>query len=63
VQKGEVTPLELVEAAIERIDRVNPKLNAVVTTMFDEARQTARGDLPDGPFKGVPFLLKDLLAY
>jgi amidase len=62
VRKKEVTPLELVEAAIARIENLNPKLNAVVTSMFDLAREAAQGDLPDGPFRGVPFLLKDLLA-
>lgn len=60
VRKKAVTPLELVEAAIERIERHNPTLNAVVHKAYDEARQTARGNLPDGPFKGVPFLIKDL---
>ena len=62
VRKKEVTPIELVEAAIERIERINPAINAVVTPMFDEARAAAAGTLPDGPFTGVPFLLKDLLA-
>lgn len=62
VSQKEVTPVELVEAAIERIERVNPKLNAVVTPMFDLAREAAAGKLPDGPFRGVPFLLKDLMA-
>ncbi len=62
VRKREVTPLELVDAAIERIEAVNPKLNAVVTPMFELARERARRELPDGPFRGVPFLLKDLLA-
>jgi amidase len=62
VRQGEVTPLELVEAAIGRIERLNPRINAVVTPMFDQARKKARGPLPDGPFTGVPFLLKDLLA-
>ncbi len=62
VRKGEVSPLELVEAAVDRIEAVNPKLNAVVTPMVDEARRVARADLPDGPFRGVPFLLKDLTA-
>jgi amidase len=61
-KKKEVTPLELVEAAIERIERLNPKLNAVVTPMFDLACEAAAGELPDGPFRGVPFLLKDILA-
>ena len=60
VAKGEVTPLELVDAAIERIERHNPSLNAVVYKAYDEARKTAQGPLPDGPFKGVPFLIKDL---
>src|SRR5262249_29554986 len=62
VRRGEVTPLELVEAALHRIDRVNPRLNAVVTRMDDEARRVASRPLPPGPFTGVPFLLKDLLA-
>lgn len=62
VRRREVTPLELVDAAIERIERFNPALNAVVTPMFDEARTVARSRLPDGPFTGVPFLLKDLTA-
>lgn len=60
VAKKEVTPLELVDAAIERIEKHNPALNAVVHKAFDKARQTAKGKLPDGPFKGVPFLIKDL---
>lgn len=62
VRRKEVKPIELVEAAIVRVERLNPKLNAVVTPMFDEALRAARGGLPDGPFRGVPFLLKDLLA-
>ncbi|OBK48804.1 amidase [Mycobacterium sp. 1081908.1] len=61
VAKGEVTPAELLEAAIERIERSNPALNAVVIEWFDHARSVAAGpDLPNGPFHGVPFLLKDL---
>lgn len=62
VQRGEVTPLELVETAIARIEACNPKLNAVVTKLYDRARAAAQADLPDGPFKGVPFLMKDLLS-
>lgn len=53
-------PIELVEAAIERIERINPQLNAVITPMYDLAREAAAGELPEGPFTGVPFLLKDL---
>ena len=60
VRRKQVTPLELVEAAIARIERNNPKLNAVVYKAYDEARATAKSVLPDGPFKGVPFLIKDI---
>ena len=60
VRRREVTALELVEAAIARIERLNPALNAVVTPMYDLARRAAGRELPDGPFTGVPFLLKDL---
>ncbi|MEX0785502.1 MAG: amidase [Dehalococcoidia bacterium] len=62
VRKREVTPLELLDAAVARIERLNPQLNAVVTPMFDQARRAASVPLPDGPFTGVPFLLKDLTA-
>lgn len=62
VARKQVTPSELVEAAIARIERHNPTLNAVVYKGYDDARTWAAGDLPDGPFKGVPFLIKDLGA-
>jgi amidase len=61
VRRKEAKPIELVEAAIKRIERVNPSLNAVITPMYEQAR-AATETLPDGPFTGVPFLLKDLLA-
>jgi amidase len=61
VAKGEVTQSELLEAAIERIEQSNPPLNAVIMEWFDHARSVAADpDLPHGPFRGVPFLLKDL---
>lgn len=60
VRQGQVTPLELCEAAIERIDSVNPAINAVVTRMDEEGRRVASRPLPDGPFAGVPMLVKDL---
>ncbi len=61
VAKGEVTPSELLEAAIERIEHSNPSLNAVVIEWFEHARSVAADPaLPKGPFRGVPFLLKDL---
>ncbi|MYJ71834.1 MAG: amidase, partial [Rhodospirillaceae bacterium] len=62
VRRGEVNAVELVDAAIARIERFNPALNAVVHPMFERARKAAAGDLPEGPFRGVPFLLKDLAA-
>lgn len=62
VRRKEVKPIELVEAAIGRIDELNPRLNAVVLKMYDEARRVATEPLPDGPFSGVPFVLKDLQA-
>jgi len=59
VRKGELCAEELLEAAIERVEERNPRLNAVVDTLYDRAR--ARLDkLPEGPFCGVPFFLKDL---
>ncbi len=62
VRQGEVTPTELVEAAIARIEAVNPQLNAVITATFDNARAAAAGPIDDAaPFPGVPFLLKDLM--
>ncbi|MEE8580609.1 MAG: amidase [Myxococcota bacterium] len=60
VRQGEVSPAELIEAAIERIEKHNGVLNAVVFKAYDEARRTAAVDLPAGPFRGVPFLIKDL---
>ena len=59
VRKKDVTPAELIECAIERTERHNGKLNAIVHKAYDMARAAAT-KLPDGPFKGVPFLIKDL---
>src|SRR5260221_14786586 len=56
----EARTLELVDAAIFRIECLNPHLDAVIRTRFDLARKAAAGDLPSGPFRGVPILLKDL---
>jgi len=61
VRSGEVTPLELVDAAINRVEKVNGELNAVIHPLFDKARTTAGGsELADGPFRGVPIVIKDL---
>ena len=62
VKSKKASPAEILEAAIERIEKHNGVLNAVVHKEYDEARKTAAGDLPEGPFKGVPFLIKDLGA-
>ncbi len=63
VAKGEVSPAELVETCLEAIATHNPALNCVVHRMDTQARATAAAQLPDGPFRGVPFLIKDMLAY
>ena len=64
VRSRQASPLELVDAAIERIERINPELNAVITPLFESARAQATSDhLPDGPFRGVPFVLKDLSTH
>jgi amidase len=63
VRRKEVSPAELVEEAIRRIETVNPQINAVIHPMYDLARQQVQQGLPEGPFRGVPFLLKDLLVY
>ncbi|MEE2786472.1 MAG: amidase family protein [Myxococcota bacterium] len=62
VASGDVSALDLVEAAIERIEAYNPQLNAVVHRQYERARQHARGQSHQSPFAGVPFLLKDLLG-
>lgn len=60
VRRGQVTPDELLDAAIERVEARNGSVNAVVSKAYDRARQSIAAGLPDGPFRGVPFLLKDL---
>ncbi|HJW20974.1 MAG TPA: amidase, partial [Candidatus Limnocylindrales bacterium] len=66
VRRGEASPLELVDATIARIEALNPRLNAVVATVYDEARREAAamasGRRPATPVAGTPFLVKDLGA-
>jgi Asp-tRNA(Asn)/Glu-tRNA(Gln) amidotransferase A subunit family amidase len=62
VRRGKVTPTQLLEAAIERVEARNPALNAVVMPLYDHARRAIADGLPDGPLRGVPFLVKDLTA-
>ena len=62
VRTRAVTPAELVDAAVARSEQWNPELGAVIVPMFEEAQRAARDTLPDGPFRGVPFLVKDIVA-
>ncbi len=62
VRCGQLTAEELVHTAIARIERLNPTLNAVITPLFDRALEQARQITADGPFAGVPYLLKDLVV-
>ncbi len=62
VRAKQVSPAELVAEAIGRMEKLNPELNAIIHELYDRARIEADGALPDGPFRGVPFLLKDLMA-
>ena len=62
MQDGQVAPAELVELAIALIERLNPRLNAVVYRTYDLAREAAQAPRGDAPFFGVPFLLKDMFT-
>jgi len=63
VAKKQVKAEEVLEAAVERIEAINPKINAVVQKQYDDARATLRAGLPQGPLAGVPYLLKDLYTW
>lgn len=60
VKSGQVSATEVLDAAIERVEARNPTVNAVVQKLYDHGREQIAAGLPDGPFTGVPFLLKDL---
>ena len=62
VRGKKISPSELCEEAISRIEKLNPIINAVINPMFDIGRDAAKKPLPEGPFTGVPFLLKDLIS-
>ena len=62
IANGDISPTEAVDAAITQAQKVNPQLNAIIHEQFDTARAQAKGSLPDGPFRGVPMVLKDLGA-
>jgi len=63
VRRGDVSPAELLDLAVSRVEARNPELNAVVTRLYDQARAAIAAGLADGPFTGVPYLLKDLGAH
>ncbi|MCP3140944.1 amidase [Pyxidicoccus xibeiensis] len=63
VRRKQVKPEELLEAAVAAISRVNPRLNAVIDVRDAQAREALKQGVPDGPFHGVPFLIKDLVAH
>src|SRR5256714_12987657 len=60
VRKKQVSARELLDEAIARTTRVDPQINAVVVKHYDYAERQIDNGLPEGPFTGVPFLLKDL---
>ena len=63
IRRGDLSPVEAVQATIDRIERLDGDLNAVIHKQFEDALELAASpDLPDGPFRGVPMLLKDLWA-
>ena len=63
IKTGAVSELEVLEAAITRIEKVDQEINAVIHCRFQRAREDLVSGLPNGPFKGVPFLLKDSIPY
>jgi amidase len=62
VRERQISSRELVDECLLRIERVNPRINAVVRVLAEQARASAVAGLPTGPFAGVPFLLKDLTS-
>ncbi len=63
IARGEVTSAEVTEVAIATIESLNPGLNAIITPLFDSAREAVRAGLPGGPLAGVPYLVKDLYTW
>lgn len=63
VRSKEVKASELAELALQAIEKVNPELNAVIGLIIQKSDQIKDENLPDGPFKGVPFLIKDLVVH
>src|SRR3954447_3899932 len=62
VRRKQITPEDLLEAAIERVETRNPAVNAVTMKLYDHGRRAIAQGLPEGPFRGVPYLVKDLTS-
>src|SRR5262252_2041137 len=60
IAKGEVSPEEVLETTIARAEQVNPSINAIVHKQYEQARKAVAAGLPEGPLRGVPYLIKDL---
>ena len=60
IARKQITPMELLDAVRQRVEALNPKLNALCYLFFDKAEAQIKQGLPDGAFTGVPFVLKDL---
>ena len=60
IAKREISAEEVLEAAIARAEQVNSAINAIVHKQYDQARKAVAAGLPEGPLKGVPYLITDL---
>lgn len=63
LKRGEISPRELLEATIRRIERIEPRIHALTATRFEQALQSVDDQVPEGRLGGVPFLVKDLISY
>src|SRR5687767_14589281 len=63
VRKGETTPAELRQAALDGIAKVNPALNAVLQVLVEQSAKEVAAGIPKGPFQGVPFLIKEIMCH
>ncbi len=62
IRTGECSAKEVLEITLNKITRYNPSLNAIITPLYDQALKAIEDGLPEGPFSGVPFVIKDLVV-
>ncbi len=62
IRRREISAAELLDAVLRKVADINPRLNAIVTPLYDQARQAVEAPLPDGPFTGVPYVFKELVV-